>query len=50
MIGNQSEVRIKVGAVYEKVGSITNVGPLQRSRDVIDVTTYDSPAFVVRGV
>ena len=45
MIGNQSEVRIKVGAVYEKVGSITNVGPLQRSRDVIDVTTYDSPAI-----
>jgi hypothetical protein len=38
-------LRIKFRSLNEKVGSITNVGPLQRSRDVIDVTTYDSPAI-----
>ena len=44
MIGNQSELRIKVGNIYVKVGSMTSIGDLQRSRESIDTTTYDSTA------
>lgn len=45
MIGNKSEIRMLIGLRYVTIGSITEVGELQRMRDEVDITTYGSNAI-----
>lgn len=45
MIGNKSEIRLLQRGVYIGIGSITEVGELQRMRDEVDITTYGSNAI-----
>ncbi len=44
MIGNKSQIRLLKNGAYVQIGSLTEIGELQRTREEVDTTDYDSNA------